>query len=452
MFQRISACFLLLLAPLAASAAQYCSLRPPTSATSTPVGGIKHNANATDGSEVIASAWYPGWLATDFPPSSISWSKYNAMTFAFATTTPDASTIALDDVSAQALPQFVSAAQSNSVTALLSIGGWSGSQYYSTAVATSENRTAFVNAVLGLVSKYNLDGIDFDWEYPGKIGLPCNVVNPDDSANFLLFLQELRSQPAGANLVLTAAVGIQPFVGSTGQPMEDVSQFAAVLDRIAIMVYDVWGSWSPTVGPNAPLNDSCAPPADQDGSAVSAVNSWTIANFPANQESSSSLSIQHRSITLGLAAYGHSFSVSPSAAINKMGSLALYPDFDASAQPLGSSDTPGDTSLDPCGDPNGVSGVFTFAGLISSGFLNSNGTNATGIDYVFDSCSQTPFVYNPTSQVMVSYDDASSFAAKGKFINQQGLLGFAVWDVTGDQNDILLDSLHESMGIESDCE
>ncbi|KAJ7512505.1 endochitinase [Mycena galericulata] len=423
----------LLFSPLLVSAAQYCSLKPP-SGTASAVSGL---ANGTDPSDVIASAWYPGWLATSFPPSSIPWDKYNAMTFSFATTTPNVSTIALDSVSTQALPSFVSAAQSNSVTALLSIGGWSGSQYYSTAVATAENRTAFITAILSLVSIYNLDGIDFDWEYPGKIGLPCNVVNPDDSANFLLFLQELRANPVGKNLVLTAAVGITPFVGSDGQPMDDVSQFADVLDRIALMVYDVWGSWSPTVGPNAPLNDSCAPIAD--GSAVSAVNAWTAANFPANQ------------ITLGLAAYGHSFRVAPSAALTSNGSLALYPPF-GSPQPLGSADTPGDTSLDPCGTPNGVSGIFTFAGLIEDGFLNTNGTAAPGIDYTFDPCSQTPFVYNQSSQVMVSYDDATSFAAKGKFINDQGLLGFAVWDVTGDQDNILLDSLHQAMGIEPVCQ
>ncbi|KAJ7731113.1 glycoside hydrolase family 18 protein [Mycena maculata] len=427
----------LLLPPLLVSAAQYCSLKPPGDVSSSS-SGIQQTTNATDPSDVIASAWYPGWLATDFPPSSIPWNKYNAMTFAFATTTSNVSTIALDSVSAQALPEFVSAAQSSGVTALLSIGGWSGSMYYSTAVATADNRTAFVAAVLSLVSAYNLDGIDFDWEYPGKIGLPCNVVNPDDSANFLLFLQELRGTPAGKNLILTAAVGLTPFVGSDGQPMDDVSSFADVLDRIALMVYDVWGSWSPTVGPNAPLNDSCA--LVQDGSAVSAVNAWTAANFPADQ------------ITLGLAAYGHSFRVTPSAALNSTGGLVLYPDFNASEQPLGSADTPGDTSLDPCGDPNGVSGVFTFAGLISDGFLNSNGTAAPGIDYVYDSCSQTPYVYNETSQVMVSYDDATSFAAKGKFINAQGLIGFAVWDVTGDQNDILLDSLHQAMGIEPVCD
>jgi len=49
----------------------------------------------------------------------------------------------------------------------------------------------------------------------------------------------------------------------------------------AIMNYDVWGSFSSTVGPNSPLDDSCAP--TKAGSAVSAVKAWTGANFPANQ-------------------------------------------------------------------------------------------------------------------------------------------------------------------------
>ncbi|KAJ7154756.1 glycoside hydrolase family 18 protein [Mycena filopes] len=439
MFQSVLS---LLYVPLVVSAAQYCSLKPPRDAI-TPPGGIHHSTNATDPSDVIASAWYPGWLAADFPPSSISWDKYNAMTFAFATTTADTSMIALDDISMGALPTFVSAAKNAGVPALLSIGGWTGSQYYSTAVGSAENRTAFIGAVLALVTKYNLDGIDFDWEYPGSsAGLGCNVVNPADSANFLSMLQELRGTTDGKSLILTAAVGIAPFIGSDSQPMTDVSQFADVLDRIAIMAYDVWGSWSHTVGPNAPLDDSCAPPADRVGSAVSAVKAWTSANFPANQ------------ITLGLASYGHSFSVTPTAALTDSGSIALYPAYDKSpsAQPMGSADTPDDTSLDPCGQPNGVSGIFTFAGLISEGYLNANGTAANGIDYVFDACSQTPFVYNSTNQVMISYDDATSFAAKGTFINSQNLLGFAVWDVTGDQNDILLDSIHAAMGIEAVCE
>ncbi|KAJ7054431.1 glycoside hydrolase family 18 protein [Mycena amicta] len=384
-------------------------------------------------------AWYPGWLATDFPPSSIPWDRYNAMTFAFATTTSDPSTLALDDISAQALPDFVSEAKSN------------GSIFYSSAVASAQNRTAFVNAILDLVSKYDLDGIDFDWEYPGRQGLGCNVVSPDDSANFPRLLTrtpwDFCGKEPGFDGRCSASLRSLGMTESRWKTSRSLPKFS---DRIAIMNYDVWGSWSPTVGPNAPLNDTCAPSADQQGSAVSAVKAWTAANFPANQ------------IALGLASYGHSFSVAPKAAIQGS-SLALYPTYDASAQPMGSADSPGDsTSLDPCGNPAGVSGIFTFAGLVQSGFLNDNGTGGSRASSMFstsaarrcDSCAKQPFVYNQTSEVMVSYDDATSFGAppKDRYINAEGLAGFAVWDVTGDQDNILLDSLHQAMGIVSVCQ
>jgi len=45
---------------------------------------------------------------------------------------------------------------------MLSIGGWTGSLYFSTAVGSPDNRTAFVKAVVGLSNKYGLDGIDFE--------------------------------------------------------------------------------------------------------------------------------------------------------------------------------------------------------------------------------------------------------------------------------------------------
>lgn len=132
----------------------------------------------------------------------------------------------------------------------MSIGGWTGSQYFSTAVATAENRTAFVKSVVGLASKYELDGIEFEcvifpirsnitrlilflsWEYPNRQGVGCNTISPNDSTNFLSFLQELRTDPTGAQLILSAAVGITPFMDSGGTPMKDVAAFAQVLDHI----------------------------------------------------------------------------------------------------------------------------------------------------------------------------------------------------------------------------
>ncbi|KAI0371354.1 glycoside hydrolase [Pilatotrama ljubarskyi] len=426
-------------AALAASASASASVSSGSSASSSSSSG--NSSVAAD--DVVAYTWYAGWHGADFPPEKLSWNKYTAVTYAFAVTTPDVNVVSLEASDEELLPKFVDLAHQNNVKAILTIGGWTGSQYFSSAVATEANRTAFVKTALGLVSKYQLDGLDFDWEYPNKQGMGCNVIADDDSANFLAFLQALRADPAGANLTLSAAAGITPFNGPDGKPMADVSDFAKVLDYVAIMNYDVWGAWSDAVGPNAPLNDTCAQQADQQGSAVSAVKAWTDAGFPANQ------------LVLGVASYGHSFKVSKDAAVSSGSTLTPYPAFVASQQPLGDSwDAVAPAGVDQCGNPSagGPSGIFDFWGLIEGGFLTANGTAAEGIDYRFDACSQTPYVYNPQTEVMVSYDDAQSFAAKGRFINEAGLRGFAMWEAAGDSDDILLDAISNAIGIEEvDC-
>ncbi len=42
---------------------------------------------------------------------------------------------------------------------------------------------------------------------------------------------------------------------------------------------------------------------------------------------------------------------------------------------------------------------------------------------------------------MISFDNADSYAAKGEFIMDNSLAGFAIWEVGGDYNDILLDAV-----------
>lgn len=36
------------------------------------------------GESRVATAWYAGWHAEDFPLSKVSWSKYTQLTYAFA--------------------------------------------------------------------------------------------------------------------------------------------------------------------------------------------------------------------------------------------------------------------------------------------------------------------------------------------------------------------------------
>jgi chitinase len=48
---------------------------------------------------------------------------------------------------------------------------------------------------------------------------------------------------------------------------------------------------------------------------------------------------------------------------------------------------------------------------------------------------------------MVSYDNVQSFAAKGTYIKNTGLLGFATWEAGGDYKDMLLDSIRGALGL-----
>lgn len=281
-------------------------------------------------------------------------------------------------------------------------------------------------------------------------------------------MQELRQ--AEPNLILSAATSISPFKDATGSPSSDVSGFAKVLDYIAIMNYDVYGSWSTAVGPNAPLDDSCAPSGQQQGSATSAVKAWTAAGFPANQ------------LVLGVAGYGHSFDVSSSDAFASGSTntstflptgtkaLAAYPAFNKANQPAGDNrDEDAPAGVDQCGNasPGGFSGIFNFNGMIERGILDQNGTATSGMGFRFDSCSQTPYVYVPDNSTMISYDDPTSFgklllqsflcfdltrdsstAAKGKFIAEQGLRGFALWEASTDSNNLLVDAISNAIGIQ----
>ncbi|KAG2127499.1 glycoside hydrolase family 18 protein [Suillus clintonianus] len=414
--------FILPLIVLSAVSASPLAARSPTACSTTP----------------ISASWYTGWHATEGAPlSSVSWEKYNTIYYSFAETAEDLSSLSLAGSDGELLPQFVSEAHAHDVEAHIAVGGWTGSIWFSSHFATAKNRTAFVQTVTNFASKYNLDGIQFDWEYPNDQGLGCNTISVNDTANFLAFLQELRQNPVGATLTLSAAVTVVPFYDATGNPSTDVSGFSKVLDYIALMNYAIWGPWSPTVGPNAPLDDTCLAAGKREGSAVSAVKAWSDAGIPANQ------------IVLGVPTYGHSYSVSPSDAFaSDKKTLAAYPAFNASNQPLGDAwDNSTAGGYDACGVyGSGSGGTFNFRGLMDGGFLTAKGKPADGIHYRYDSCSQTPYVYNETSQVMISFDNVQSYAAKGKYIKNAGLRGFALWETGGDYNDMLLDSIIHAVG------
>ena len=198
------------------------SVSPHPSATSTP----------------LVMSYYPDW--TSFPPENISFDRFDWIDFAFAVPKEDLSISWDDKLAPDVLQRLVNVAHSAGKKVKLSIGGWSGSGQFSNAVANPESRQTLVNNLLSVYTQYQVDGIDIDWEYPGQVGQSGNKATPNDTLNFLSFLQLLKTAlPVGAKI--TAAVPSVPFAGADGKPLGDVSAFAKALDWVLLMNYDVWG-------------------------------------------------------------------------------------------------------------------------------------------------------------------------------------------------------------------
>jgi chitinase len=105
-------------------------------------------------------------------PSQIDPTAYTHIHFAFASVT---SAFAVDvSASQDAFTDFV---QMNGPKKILSFGGWSFSTDADSYPifregVTDMNRLEFANNVVQFVENYGLDGVDFDWEYPGAPDIP----------------------------------------------------------------------------------------------------------------------------------------------------------------------------------------------------------------------------------------------------------------------------------------
>ncbi|KAK0191141.1 glycoside hydrolase family 18 protein [Armillaria mellea] len=352
-------------------------------------------------------AYFPSWAEGDYSPETINYELYDWIDFAFAAPDEDFN-LTLDDAAPGLLARLVNLAHGNSTKVKLSIGGWGGSRCFSAAMSNETNQKVFAGNIIRLYNMYGLDGIDLDWEYPGRKGESDNQVNASDSDNYLQFLGLLRKMlPEGA--VLTAAADHKPFVDSNGMPLKDASGFAQWLDWILIMNYDVWGA-SSNPGPNAPLSDKCGNSTQPDANAKAALNAWTAAGFEPSQ------------LVLGIPAYG-TLSTSNATKLRTRsmhGSPTLFTD-DGKKQ-----------------------GQTRFCNLVKQGALvheDESGQQfvaSPGFTRYWDECSSTPFLRSTDTNQLVSYDDPESIGLKAEFVMKNEMRGTSMWEMTGDTLDNVL--------------
>jgi chitinase len=318
----------------------------------------------------------------------------------------------------------------------MSIGGWTGSTYFSDAATTPASRAAFVSSCIDLIVKGNLpaggwpesaggagaaaglfDGINVDWEYPGTDPGNGAHYSPADVRNATLLLQEFRHQldvqsaMTGKSYTLTVDIpGVN--VHSTGS--WELSKVAKTVDWIDMMTFDFHGGWDAITAFNSPFSfDPAEPPVG--GGAIQ----WTwntagsVAYFLANRVPASKL-------VVGIPFYGKEYvGVGPT-------NDALY----QSHGPAPANDTPTYHDLVDTGlvDPN----LTPIAPPAATG----DGAAINGYTRHWNPLAGAPWLYNPTANggTFVSFVDPLGVSERVALVRTLGLRGAWAWEISNDDN------------------
>lgn len=291
---------------------------------------------------------------------------------------------------------------------LISVGGWTWSTWFSDVALTPASRAGFAASCVEFVTEYGFDGVDIDWEYPVSGGLPGNVYRPEDRENYTLLLAELRRQlDEAGEYLLTIAAPASPF---TIDNLE-VDAIHPYLDWINVMTYDFHGPWGGDADPvthfNAPRSpasdDPLGEPFRSSFNVEAAIQAYLDRGVPGEK------------LHAGLPFYGRGYAqVAPSAD-------GL---FQAYAGPC-----PG--TWEP--------GVLDFWDL-EQNYVDRNGY----IGFRHPEAG-VPWLYHPAARVMISYDDSTSIAEKGRFVREAGLGGAMFWEFSADRDGVLAASIQAAL-------
>lgn len=138
------------------------------------------------------------------PVNELPYQYLTHINYAFALPAPGGTGEILPVPAPVRLKKLTKTAHSHGVKVFISVGGWSigdgggNDTRFEVLASSPDTRTNFTNEVMEIVRKFNLDGVDIDWEYP-------NPIEPS-AANFVLLMKELSDSLHAVEKKLTAAI------------------------------------------------------------------------------------------------------------------------------------------------------------------------------------------------------------------------------------------------------
>jgi chitinase len=287
------------------------------------------------------------------------------------------------------------------LTVLVSVGGWLWSTNFSDMALTAESRGVFADSVMEFLVRYDLDGLDIDWEYPGMPGAG-HPFRPQDKQNFTALLKELRerfdavARRSGRRLYLTVAMGSSDDVIANTE-MQKVQKY---VDTVNLMAYDYYEPGSESItGNHSPLFADSADP--KKASSADSVKAFEKAGVPAEK------------ILLGVPFYGHEWG-------------------DVPEQNHG---------LFQTGKP--VPGAYAPFKVIQESMLGH------GFTRYWDEEAQVPYLYSAEKRIFVSYEDPESLKQKCKYVRDHRLGGVMFWEYFGDSQMTLLKTIDNELETQS---
>ncbi|KAI0476854.1 class V chitinase Chi100 [Xylaria cf. heliscus] len=282
------------------------------------------------------------------------------------------------------------------VKRVVSFGGWAFCTDPSTymimrdAVSTSANLKTLVSSVVNFVKEYDLDGIDWDWEYPNEPDIPGIPAGTQaDSTGYFLFLFLLKNAlPSGVTLSFTAPASfwyLQHF---------DITAMSQVVDYIVFMTYDLHGQWDYGNNYSDPgcSGGNCLRSHVNLTETINALSMVTKAGVPSNM------------IAVGVTDYGRSFKMTKAGCWTE---LCTYVGPDSGAEP----------------------GICTgTAGYLADYEINLISSENPSADLLWDSASYSNImVWNSTQ--WVAYMNSTNKAVRTELYQGLAFLGTADWAI-----------------------
>ena len=301
---------------------------------------------------------------------------------------------------------------------IMSLGGYTGSKFFSDGAASPQARQALVRSCIDSFIKGNLaglpagaaagifDGFDLDWEYPANNnGAAGNHFSPADTRNYVLLAAEFRHQLSqlDGHYRLTAELP----VGLQNAKDLDIAGLSRALDNAVLMDYDFQGPWNPQGPANFESNLYSSPfapntTAEPRISVDSSVRYFERHGAPASK------------LVIGIPYYGHGWTGVPAGH-----TAGLY-------QP----------ATGPATSPDLTSAGTVLAGLDGADPAGTTDyyelLNQPGFSWHSDPITGASWLYNPSSQTFWSMQNPQQVSAKARYINAHGLAGASVWDLSGD--------------------